>query len=349
MAMNPQEIATLEVRGKLFTDWKSVQVKQEWTRYNPIFTFEATEASPIPVRFGDLPFQPGDEVRVHLGSYMAVRGYIQERHVGFDARNHGVRLVGVGRSFDVTNSSVPLNRLGNHDGKTWMQLAKALTEHLGIGVDSVGAVDNTPIENVQVQPGETIAQTLERYARMRKIIIGSTADGNLLAIGDHAGTSSGELREGDNILQANAVLRDEYLFQKIFAIGQQNSNDQRSGDQSNKQIAQVSGSSTRNRHLVVVADIADSQHGINQRAAIEKLFTEGAKLEAHIRVQGWFKPGGNDPWRAGEYYTVVSPMLGLNNLLGCRSALYEQADGSGTTTTLEMVDPFHMNGRPNLG
>jgi len=53
-------------------------------------------------------------------------------------------------------------------------------------------------------------------------------------------------------------------------------------------------------------------------------------------------------WRAGEYYnTVKSPMLILDTLLGCAACVYEQSD-AGSTTTLTMVLPVHMNGMLNF-
>jgi hypothetical protein len=41
-------------------------------------------------------------------------------------------------------------------------------------------------------------------------------------------------------------------------------------------------------------------------------------------------------------------MLMLDHTLGCRCVVYEQSSSGGTTTTLEMVDPQHMNGKPDL-
>ena len=76
---------------------------------------------------------------------------------------------------------------------------------------------------------------------------------------------------------------------------------------------------------------------------------EGSFIEASITVQGWFKDQNqsDDVWKAGEYYSVSSPSLILNGMiLGCAGCVYEQTD-AGTTTTLQMVDPIHMNGRLN--
>ncbi|MCD9821207.1 phage baseplate assembly protein [Bradyrhizobium japonicum] len=344
-----KEIITMEVRGGLFTNWTSVMVEQLVTKPFPTFQFECTEEADIPLRWDALQFVPGDIVRVYVGGVPAVFGYIVERHVGFDAKNHGVRLIGCGDTVDLTNSSVPIDKLDGHDGKSWSQLARDLMSHLGIKLKETGAVDNKPFENIQIQPGQRIMEALEQYARMRNIVIGSNAHGGLLAIGEHSASPSGELVEGVNILRANAVVRDQNVYKKIFVIGQNNGSNKAYGDSQNKQIATEDGTSSRNRHQVIPADLADDMHGIRRRAMMEKVFTEGSFIEAQVTVQGWFKDNNqsNDVWKAGEYYTVTSPMLIMNGMvLGCAGCKYEQSDG-GSTTTLSLVDPIHMNGQLN--
>ena len=81
----------------------------------------------------------------------------------------------------------------------------------------------------------------------------------------------------------------------------------------------------------------------------EKRFTEGSKIEARVTMQGWFKDNNrsDDIWKAGEYYTVTSPsMIMQDQVLGCQACIYEQ-NNSGTTTTLVLVDPAHMWGQFN--
>ena len=344
----PKDIATLEVRGQLFTNWTSVRVEQRWTEAFPVFQFDCSEEIDIPLTVSGLQFQPGDVVRVFLGGHDAVFGYITERHVGFDAQNHGVRLIGTGDTADLTNSAVPLDKLGGHDGQSVHQLAQSLSEHLGIQIHRRGAVDDEPYQNIQVQPGETPMSVIERYARPRNIVIGSEANGGLLLIGEHEAITAGHLWESVHILRANCVIRDDKVYHQYFAVGQNKGSDDANGDPENKQVAQQPGSSSRNRHSVVVMDVADKTHGVERRVLMEQVFSEGSHIEAQITVQGWFKDNNasEDIWRAGEYYSVYSPSLILyDEILGCAGCVYEQDDQGGTTTTLQLVRPIHMNGK----
>ena len=134
-----KEIATLHVNGKLFTDWTSVRVETRVSQPFPIFQFECSEETPMPLQRLALQFAPGDAVQVYLGGVRAVVGYIRERHVAFDARQHAVRLMGTGDAADLVESVVPLEKIDGHDGKNWLQLSQDISSHLGIKIIPYGA------------------------------------------------------------------------------------------------------------------------------------------------------------------------------------------------------------------
>jgi prophage tail gpP-like protein len=356
MAMNPKEIAYLRVNGTDYYDWTSVTVEVRITQAFPIFQFDCTEfdeVTKLPTGMSqaqianNMRIVPGDIVEVYLAGIQIILGYVTERHVGYDARSHGVRIVGVGKTYDLVSTSV-WQQGGAMDNQNWAQIAQKLIAPYGIGLQTKGSLDLKPYEQVHVQPGEIVWSALERYARQRAIVMGSTHDGKLLGIGPHAATESDQLVEGLNILRANAVIADDNVYHRIFAVGQRAGNDNVWGDQASKLVGQVSGSAQRYRPLVTVMDVSDDQHGAQQRAQMDKIFTEGGRIEANITVQGWLRESG-DLWRAGDYYWVRSPMLLMNMKLGCRSIVYEQSDNAGTTTTLTLVDPIHMQGIPGMG
>jgi prophage tail gpP-like protein len=346
-----KDIAALYVNGKLFTDWTSVRVESRYSQPFPIFQFECTEETPMPNDWFALQFAPGDHVRVYLGGVLAVVGYIRERHVAFDAKSHAVRLIGTGDTADLVESVVPLEKVDGHNGKNWLQLSQDISSHLGIKIKTNGAVDLKPFQSVGIQPGETIMNVIERYARHRNIVIGSNHDGGLLGQGEMVDTPLGEINEGYHILRANCVIRDENLFGKIWAIdGSRGGSNGSGGSALREQRSVRAGSSTRQaREMGVVTEISGDMHDVNRRADMEVVFTEGTEIQANITVQGWFKDNNKSDalWRANESYIVHSPMLMLNRVrLVCATCVYEQSD-AGTTTTLTMVDPIHLN-RTNI-
>ena len=342
-----KEVATLVLNGKTYTDWTSVRVETRVSQPFPIFQFECSEETPVPIKWVALQFAPGDAVQVYLGGVLAVVGYIRERHVAYDATKHAIRLMGTGDAADLVESVVPLEVTEqNHDNKNWLQLSRDISAHLGIKIKTHGAADLMPFKSVGIQPGETIMNVIERYAKLRNIVIGSNFDGGLLGIGEHIDTILGSLEEGIHILRANAVIRDTHLFEKEWAIDGSCGGSGGSGGAAERSLRAVRpGSSTRPREMGVVTEVSDGQHGVDRRADMEVVFTEGSEIEANITVQGWFKDNNQSEalWRANESYLVDSPSLMMNKeRLGCSACVYEQSEG-GTTTTLTMVNPIHLN------
>jgi prophage tail gpP-like protein len=347
MVGRPQEIAKLLINGKEYIDWTSVMVTVRFMDYFPQFSFECTEFSPVPSERGQLQIVPGDVVEVYLAGYLVVTGFVVERHAGYDASNHGIQINGVGMSYNLTISSV-WTQSGEFDKMSIEQFTRAMLAPTGVGLKTRGDIDNTPFEQIHVQPGEIIAAAIERYARMRKTIVGSTEFGDLALVGDHRAELSDYLIEGGNILSANCALRDDNVYEQYIALGQQYGSDDLWGDQVSKQAAKVAGSSKQPKVHVDMADVADSLHGLQKRAEFAKQMLENLRIEAHITVQGWLRDNG-ELWRAGAYYWVQSPSLVLNQLLGCKQITYEQDSARGTITTLHLVDPTHMSGQYDIG
>jgi prophage tail gpP-like protein len=348
-----KEIATLLVSGlsRAFTSWKSVRVEARVSQPYPIFMFECSEETPMPIRRVALQFAPGDAVNVYLGGELAVVGYIRERHVAYDSKQHAIRLMGTGDAADLVESSVPLDKIDGHNGKNWLQLSRDISSHLGIKILAKGEVDPTPFKSVGIQPGETIMNVIERHAKVRNIVIGSNHDGGLLGQGEMSDTVLGEINEGQHILRANCVIRDNKLFQKIWAIDGSPGGSNGTGGAAARQLKTMRvGSSTRPREEVIPVEISDGQHAVERRADMEVVFTEGSEIEANITVQGWFKDNNASDalWRANESYVIDSPALMLNRVkLTCSACVYEQSE-AGSTTTLTMVDPIHLNRAMNV-
>ena len=341
----PEEVAVVKVNGREYGDWTSVLVTVEFMSWFPKFSVEITEFSEAPsttlIRAQQI--LPGDLVEVLLAGYLVVTGFVSERHAAYDGNNHAVRINGVGMSWDLTKSSV-WTQSGSFDNKSITEFTREMLKPTGVGLKVIGNVDNTPFENIHVQPGEVIAGAIERYAKMRKTIVGSNEFGDLTLVGDHSATIADYLIEGRNIKAANCVIRDVEVYRRYIALGQQNSNDSHNGDKANKQVAEEQGDANQGRGRVHVepAPIADSEHGVRQLAKFTKNMLEGTRIEAHITVQGWLRENF-ELYRAGAYYWVQSPMLALNQLLGTQSITYAQ-DAGGTYTVLTLVDPNHING-----
>jgi prophage tail gpP-like protein len=344
---NPQEVASIVVGGRRFDDWESVWVQHRWTEQYPLFRFTAAERDPVPELWQTLQFKPQDECAIYLGGMLAINGVILTRQVAYDANSHGVMLQGVGIQWYVGRASV-LDEKGNFDEMTFEQIARKVIAPFGVGIHVIGSLNATPFKRLQVNPGETVWDFLERLARVRGIILGSDHLGNFLLIGDHAGSLIGSLIEGVNILKCQCVIAVENMFSEYWVRAQTAASDDQHGRQASEQECKVPGTAKRYSPLLTPAEqpvwnLAE----VCDRASNEALWHEGTIIQATITVQGWFNPAGG-LWAAGADVIVRSPMAMLDMVLKVQTATFTQDRNSGTLTMLDLVAPWLLKDRSDF-
>jgi prophage tail gpP-like protein len=334
---NPAEVATLVVNNRVWDDWTSVKVECRCAEAFDIFTFSNVER-PISVQF-----RQGDTCAVYLAGTLAITGVITTRQVAYDANNVGIQLIGKSVTFFAARGSI-LDETGDLDGMTFEQVAKKLIAPFGVGVDVVGKLDDTPLENAQVQPGEKLWDCLERLARPLGIVMGSDHMGNFLLIGDHSTVAEDTLIEGYNIKSLKAVVSVENVHSEYLVDGQKKPKDDSEAALSTQERGRAAGSSPRYSPLLTPAETPVGDAEVQKRARNESIWHEGDALQAIVGVYGWKRPSGGI-WRTRQSVHVQSPKAILNETLMVQSAIFSQDGGGGTMTTLELVPPFLLRGQ----
>ena len=76
---NPNEIATLVVGGRYYSDFETVWVQHRRLDPHMYFRFTAAERDPVPGLWSRLQFKPPDPCAVYLAGRLAVTGIIMVR------------------------------------------------------------------------------------------------------------------------------------------------------------------------------------------------------------------------------------------------------------------------------
>src|SRR5262249_4527209 len=98
------------------------------------------------------------------------------------------------------------------------------------------------------------------------------------------------------------------------------------------------------RSLLVVPREQPGRDENAERARFEAQWHDGTQLTVTVVVQGWLRKNG-DLWRVGNLYWVYAPNHLLFNWgLKAKTVTFEQNESAGTTTTLELVLPWFLNG-----
>jgi prophage tail gpP-like protein len=349
------ELAVLKVRGQAFEDWETVWVQQRWGEAFPIFRFTCAERDPVPnlepgkditTIWDKLQFRPGDSCTIILGGELAVTGFIETRQVAYDSDNHGVMLIGKGIQAWANKSSV-IHETNNFDNKNIKQVAEEVYKPYKTKVKVIGNLDLTPFKRLQAEQGEITWDFVEKCARMRGTCLGTDELGNILLIGDHDYPIVQQLIEGENILKMNCTITEMYKYQEYPTKGQSAADSEDNGAKQANQKATAPGTASIYSALLTVCEVPVWTQGeCVARAKNEAKWHESTFIEATVVVQGWLRDG-KKLWRAGDEVLVTSPMALLNNQqLKIAQATFTQDSNSGTLTTLELVNPGRLNGKP---
>lgn len=342
----PSEVAILKVRGRTFEDWETVWVQDRWTEPWALFRFTSAEReSPDTKVWTDLQFKPGDTCEIILGGQRAITGVILERQVAYDATSHMVQLSGVGKTYAAARSSV-LHETNSFDGKDFVTVAREVLKPFSIDAEIIGNPSKTPFKELQCQPGENVWDFLERLARVRRIVLGSTTEGKFLIIGDHKGEIVQDLIEGINILKMQCIISIKEAFQVYRVLGAGASHDEKHGHEQKEQSEDAFGAQRQKWFSIIItpSEQPTKPEELKERAEAEKQWREYAEIDATITVQGWLR--SNDAlWKPGINVLVKSPMALLNFALKVHTVTFTQDSQSGTLTTLECGNPNRYNDR----
>lgn len=353
----PDHICEVRTRYGNFRDWLSVEVQQSIDKFSyRYFRLVCAEASQI----GKLRLMPGlneggssiDYVDIYLDGQPAIlQGVIADRQVAFDANRHAVQISGVGKGFLAELSSIDKPG-GQYRNYTFEAIAKDVLKPLGLDFKAVGAPDgfDTPFRNVVVHTGETHADLLHRLARQRGVWLTTDEKGNYVAIGDKGGGGGFRYEEGRNILAATCSIT---LPAAERVVG--NAQAQGSDDKFGREAAEIQAKGKVENAVPgttrkILAEMPLTPKELQMRTDMLTKAISATAVEVGITYVGWLNPAGK-LWRLEdkEDVTVKSPRLfptqDGSQTLKVWGYRYSQNDQTGTTTTIDLVNPTAYGAR----
>jgi prophage tail gpP-like protein len=292
---NPNEIATIVAGGSQFQWWTGIEIERTFGTGVSYMTLTPEEIS-NPAGAVTKKLAPGDQVTGILAGQLAISGNVDVRQIYFDAKNHGVQI----RVASLTQNTVAaaVNGVpGQYMNSTFLQMAQAECQKIGVNVQVIGSPSgaNTPFERVSVHIGETVFQFCERLARMVNLHVVDDANGNLNFFRASSGGASGGLTlvEGQNILSARMVMRNDVLTGQITVRGHDFGSDNHWGSDAQNISATVNNPYFNGaRNLIIVAEQTGNKTFLQMRANHQLNLDLLTALEVVVEVQGWLCPDG---------------------------------------------------------
>lgn len=288
------------------------------------------------------PIRKGQACRLELDGFPAVTGYIDAVNRRFDHESSGITVIGRDRSADIIDSSARMpgseHGTGDFGPLTLQGLATQLCKPHGISVRVAAGLDvSQPFAKLSIDPGETVWECLERYARQRAVMIMSDSLGGLLITRAGTRMHPQPLIEGDNILEAELEDDDSGRFAQYVALGQ----DEPAAGWSGEQALQPKGSASdkairSNRLQILIAESLANGVTLSDRAVWERDVRRGRGKQLMVSVQGFSARGVL--WAPNWRVQVRIPRFDIKGTFLIKSAAYGKGE-DGTRTELALVPP----------
>lgn len=334
-----EEYCEVRTTGGVFRDWLSVTVAQSvddaWMRH---FTLIVAEPNKNLLQ----RLVPGTRVDVALAGKVVIQeGYIHTREAAIDAHRHAVRVIGYSKADLTTRPSVDVEG-GQFRGYKVDAIANKVLKPYGIKFKVEGGPEgwDEKFPNVSVRYGETPFSLIERLCRQRGLWLRAEPNGDIIA-GAKQGSSGPLFEEGRNILAANCTITMPSVA-SVVANSQMQGSDSLFGKkaaeiQAKTKIENGPPGTTRK----MLAEMPLNQKEVQLRTNMEAAAINASMLRVQVTYQGWLRPDGQ-LWSLSDHVSVKSPSLfpveGGQMELKLWGYAYNQAEGAGTTTTLELVN-----------
>ena len=330
--------ATITVGGMNLEGWTTVSVARSMKQAAATFDLAVIEkdGAAIPDAFSKP--MPGDPCAVFLDGALAVTGYVDARNAAFAPEQRGIRITGRSKTADLVDSSIVENP-GEFRNATPAQVIRQVAGRYGISVVEKGEAGK-PRPRIQVFPGETPLEMIDRLTRFEAVAPYDDPQGNLvLGRMDLAAAPVAALVEGGNIKAASATLRADTRHSEVIVKGQKPATDDAWGADANELIARVRDDAvTRYRPLLIVNEEPGELEDLRKRADWEAARRGSESVSVSVTVQGWRHSGGA-LWTPGDVYTVMSPTIPVARALVAESVVWSQDDTGGTVTDITLVPP----------
>jgi prophage tail gpP-like protein len=326
----------LRVNGSDFSGWKSVQYTSSLDMICQDITLEHADlwlgvdqstlntisnAGVMP-----RPAQPGDSYQLIYNDTVLSTGYIDGDSISQDGTSRSYQLSGRSKSADICDCSALPQHYRNQD---IVQLATALIQPYGLTIAlSSGSQAGARFPSYIVEgTGATVAEEIEKAARMRGFLIQTKPDGNLLLTRESNTRSSTTLEYGVNILRSCRNTDHRERYSEITAISQTQGNDQYNGDNVTviKKTLQ-DNSILRYRNTIFTSEQPETRAALTNRVNWKLNRSRGRSQRYTATVVGWTDNQGI-VWQPNTIVPVYDPVSRIDDdllLVTVRLDLNEQ-------------------------
>ncbi len=329
------EVVTLEIAGRAFEGWTSVQVTKGLQ--NPAGIFALTYAARSEDGAPPMAIDVGAACRVLIGGEPVIGGFVDATDPAFDARDRRLSVSGRDRAADLVDCSA-LNSPGSWKNRTLPQIAGDLLAPFGLEAALEGDA-GAPFKSFALQQGESVWDALERLTRFRGLMLTSDGEGGVRFVRPGSRRANFTLRQGETILSVSGGRNDVDRFARYVVKGQSAGDDEVNGAAAAGPIAEATDVDARaGRTLLIIAEEQATLAALKTRADWEANVRAARSQTWQVTVPGWRDPSGA-LWSADLVVPIEAPWASLNGDHLIVDVDFRLDPDAGSTTQLTCQPP----------
>jgi prophage tail gpP-like protein len=333
---------SLHVGNSSIIGWTEATYRASLTALAPLLSLRHIEL--LSRELTPIVLHAGDAVTARIGSIDLLSGYVDRVTVDYTSTSHTLALETRAKTGDLVDCSVS-TRGGSWRGVSLRKIAEALCAPLDIDVAVAADTDlGASFEHFAVQPGETVYEALERAARMRGLLLQTSASGALV-IGVPYTASSYEISLGTTAKEVSWSESHEGRYSEYRCVAQAVGTDQAFGAGALLSRTSTDLGISRYRPLVIQAESEDSSAELARRAAWESKVRAAKAHTYSVTVTGWTHDGAA-VWRPGLLVRVRDAWCGVDDQMLVASVELSRSTARGEITRLELTGRHAYDTQP---
>jgi len=343
---------TLEVDGRPYKNFTSIEVGKSLDKLTGYFEFRATSTIDQQARF---PIKTGQACTITVDGETELTGFIEVVGGSYASSEHEIVIQGRDKTADVVDSTIGGDIGFNEQNISIEKVTATVLKTLGITGIGVSVSSATPVagfgtsEIVDADTGDTVFEYLERYSRKRQLLMTTDQNGDILYQ-----RASGVLLEGfalrnepggkkNNILSASWTNNVGQLFNQYIMKSQGNAVALNltgipvvSEVVATQNPPVVDDLIRKSRIYHMVAESSSSRENLEKRAKWEANIARARAFAYQCIVQGHSRPGGG-PWLLNRLVRIVDVFAGKDEHYLLNSITWRVDTTRGSTTSLGFV------------
>jgi prophage tail gpP-like protein len=332
----------LEIEGKRYENFVSIEVRKSMETISGAFTFNATSNKTT-----QFPIKRSASARVLIDDVPVITGYVNRVAPNYDNDTHILVINGRDKTCDIVDSSLRSN-IEFNTGITLKRIIEKVLSDLGITdidvIDNVGNIKKfDKSELISGSADKNAFEFIENYCRLRQVLCTTDGGGNIVLTRGSTELLPVKLinkknNETNNVKNGDSFFDEIGRFYRVTILSQGNPS---ASDDTN--IVSKSGTAfdteiRKSRNLTLIAEHSSSDFTNKERATWQVNVNRARGTGYACVVQGYkISPDNTEIWQPNKLVKIEDEFANINSQMLIRECVYRLSVDAGSETLLTLV------------